>query len=201
MASVITCPAVAPESGRLQVLLARDPDQDLTYDETTEDMLERSGYGHQKPPGWRPLVWIVLLLVFAGALYVAMQPGVILDLFKAFEPKTAEQSPQIASQAPARQGLGTAEPTRDSKAVTTNVPTPRFHEGQQVTIAPQKASGNGRPSLRGDSAGTRPGPPVQPGEHLTILDGSLVEGTWIYQVRTSRGATGWVSEDRLQTRS
>lgn len=201
MASVISNPALAPESGGLQILLARDPDQDLTYDETTEDMLERSGYGHQKPPGWRPLVWIVLLLVFAGALYVAMQPGVVLDLFKSFEPETAVQPPQIASQASGRKTPGPAVPARDSKNVATDVPTPRFHEGQQVTIAPRKGAGNGQASLRGNSAGTRPGPPIQPGEHLTILDGSLVDGIWIYQVRTSRGATGWVSETRLQTLS
>lgn len=200
MPSNISCATLAPESLGLQILLARDPDQDLTYDDTTEDMLERSGYGgHQKPPGWRPFVWIVLLLVFAGGLYVAMQPGVVLDLFKTPERETAMQPPQLASEGPNRQSIGSTRATGDSRPIS-DIPTPRFHEGQAVTFAPQKADSS-TPSLRGNSSGTRPGPPVQAGEPLTVLDGSLVDGTWIYQVRTTRGTTGWVSEKRLQTHS
>ena len=38
----------------------------------------------------------------------------------------------------------------------------------------------------------------RPGVTLTILDGDLQPGGWVYSVRTDEGMKGWISEKRLR---
>lgn len=53
-------------------------------------------------------------------------------------------------------------------------------------------------ALTMDPAGTKPGPAVRPGATLSILDGDLQAGGWVYSVRTDDGVKGWISEKRLR---
>jgi hypothetical protein len=73
-----------------------------------------------------------------------------------------------------------------------------FGEGQKVTITMDETAPGGTTSLFADSSSSKPGPIVRPGVALTVLDGDLQLGGWMYLVRTDEGAKGWVSEKRLR---
>ena len=75
---------------------------------------------------------------------------------------------------------------------------PMFSEGQKVTITGDNAAPNGNISLFAESSSNKPGPIVRPGVLLTVMDGDLQPGGWVYLVRTDDGAIGWVSEKRLR---
>jgi hypothetical protein len=76
--------------------------------------------------------------------------------------------------------------------------TPMFSEGQKVTVTVDETAPGGNIPLFADSSSSKPGPIVRPGVALTVLDGDLQPGGWIYLVRTDEGAKGWVSEKRLR---
>jgi hypothetical protein len=75
---------------------------------------------------------------------------------------------------------------------------PMFSEGQKVTITVDEMAPGGSILLFADSSSSKPGPVVRPGVSLTVMDGDLQPGGWIYLVRTDEGANGWVSEKRLR---
>jgi hypothetical protein len=75
---------------------------------------------------------------------------------------------------------------------------PMFSEGQKVTVTLDEKAPGGSISLFTDSSSSKPGPIVRPGISLTVMDGDLQPGGWMYLVRTDEGATGWVSEKRLR---
>ena len=75
---------------------------------------------------------------------------------------------------------------------------PLFSEGQKVTVTADEKVPGGSIPLFADSANSRPGPVIRPGVSLTIVDGDLQPGGWMYLVRTDEGATGWVTEKRLR---
>jgi len=75
---------------------------------------------------------------------------------------------------------------------------PMFSEGQKVTVTIDEKAPGGSISLFADSSNSKPGPIVRPGVSLTVMDGDLQPGGWMYLVRTDEGATGWVSEKRLR---
>jgi hypothetical protein len=75
---------------------------------------------------------------------------------------------------------------------------PMFGEGQKVTVTSDEIAPGGGISLFVDSSSSRPGPIVRPGASLTVMDGDLQPGGWMYLVRTDEGAKGWVSEKRLR---
>jgi hypothetical protein len=75
---------------------------------------------------------------------------------------------------------------------------PMFSEGQKVTITVDEMAPGGSIPLFADSSSSKPGPIVRPGVSLTVLDGDLQPGGWMYLVRTDEGAKGWVSEKRLR---
>ena len=75
---------------------------------------------------------------------------------------------------------------------------PMFSEGQKVAVtADDMAAGGGIP-LFADSSSSKPGPIIRPGVSLTVMDGDLQPGGWMYFVRTDEGLKGWVSEKRLR---
>lgn len=76
--------------------------------------------------------------------------------------------------------------------------TPMFAEGQKVTVMLNPAIPGDTVTLMQDAAGTKPGPAIRPGTTLTILDGDLQNGGWVYSVRSDEGAKGWVPEKRLR---
>lgn len=75
---------------------------------------------------------------------------------------------------------------------------PMFSEGQKVTVTVDEMAPGGSISLFADSSSSKPGPIVRPGVSLTVMDGDLQPGGWIYLVRTDEGAKGWVSEKRIR---
>jgi hypothetical protein len=75
---------------------------------------------------------------------------------------------------------------------------PMFSEGQKVTVTADDTAPGGSITLFADSASSRPGPVVRPGVSLTIMDGDLQPGGWMYLVRTEEGVKGWVTEKRLR---
>lgn len=75
---------------------------------------------------------------------------------------------------------------------------PMFSEGQKVTITGDNTAPDGNVSLFAESSGNKPGPIVRPGVLLTVMDGDLQPGGWVYLVRTDEGAIGWISEKRLR---
>ena len=75
---------------------------------------------------------------------------------------------------------------------------PMFSEGQKVTVTVDETAPGGSIPLFADSSSSKPGPIVRPGVSLTVLDGDLQPGGWMYMVRTDEGSRGWVSEKRLR---
>ena len=80
-------------------------------------------------------------------------------------------------------------------------PNPLFSEGQQVAILPDPAAPGEKVSLMQDAEGTKPGPAIPPGTILTILDGDLQGGGWVYSVRSGYGTKGWIAEKKLRPKS
>ena len=75
---------------------------------------------------------------------------------------------------------------------------PMFSEGQKVTVTADEMVPGGSIPLFADSSSNKPGPIVRPGVSLTVMDGDLQPGGWMYLVRTDEGAKGWLSEKRLR---
>jgi hypothetical protein len=75
---------------------------------------------------------------------------------------------------------------------------PMFSEGQKVTVTGDNKAPDGDISLYAESSSNKPGPIVRLGVSLTVMDGDLQPGGWVYLVRTDEGAMGWVSEKRLR---
>ena len=75
---------------------------------------------------------------------------------------------------------------------------PMFSEGQKVTVTVDEMAPGGSIPLFADSSSSKPGPIVRPGVSLTVMDGDLQPGGWMYLVRTDEGAKGWESEKRLR---
>ena len=166
------------------LLFAQEADQDLEFDEGLED----DDLNQHKPPTRRPLLWILLLLIVVGVVYWTMKP----DLAKL---------PELSAPTEAIDPLTT--PPADSEHATsisapTVIPTPKFGEGEIVTLSSNISENSSAMTLTSDSAGLKPGPRVKSGEPLTVIDGETIEQEWVYHVRTATGARGWVFEKHLQ---
>jgi len=71
------------------------------------------------------------------------------------------------------------------------IPTPKFGEGEKVTVITPT-------SLAADPGGKKPGSvTLLPGTTLTVLDADLQNAVWVYAVRTDQGVTGWIAEKNL----
>ncbi|WP_447972861.1 hypothetical protein [Nitrospira sp. Kam-Ns4a] len=210
------------------LMFAREPEPDLDLEDTADG---EAGSGHapqkpQKPSGRRPTTLLLLLVLVAVGAYIAMDPGMLMSLLgmdtepvseapppprplaKAPGAPPAVQPAKSAAPAPAAPAApGTpapAAPPSPPPQTTTppsSTPTPLYREGQRVTILPDPAQPGGPISLHGDAAGTRPGPLVQPGAALTVMDGEWRGNAWIYSVRTQDGAVGWIPEAKLKAKS
>jgi hypothetical protein len=197
---------------------AREPEPDLELDDAPEGEGGSHASGSQKPPGRRPATLVLLLLLVAVGAYIAMDPGLLLNLLGMGEEETAEApAPPPAptakapapplSVAPAAPGSPapsgqapppTVQPPRT--AASPPPPTPLYREGQRVTVVADPVK-PGPVALQADAAGTKPGPTVAPGSALTVVDGELRGSAWIYAVKTMDGAVGWVPEAKLKAKS
>lgn len=205
------------------LFFARQPEPDLEF---TEEELEQTTNTRSSSPmkspkksGGRPVLWILLLALIGGGAYVAMEPEMVMDwvnqlLGETPAPQMAARPAPIAQPTPASPDAPAPIPTVPQASApmsATPPPTspmasapapaslsPMFGEGQRVTVAVDPALAGGMITLSQDPAGTKPGPAVQPGTGLTILDGDLQQNGWVYSVRSDDGVKGWVAEKRLR---
>jgi hypothetical protein len=210
------------------LFFARQPEPDLEFTEEeleqTTNTRSSSPMKSPKKSGGRPVLWILLLALIGGGAYVAMEPEMVMDWVNQLLGETpAPQPPQMATRpAPIAQPTPASPdapapiptvPQASAPMTTTPPPTspmasapapapaslsPMFGEGQRVTVAVDPALAGGMITLSQDPAGTKPGPAVQPGTGLTILDGDLQQNGWVYSVRSDDGVKGWVAEKRLR---
>lgn len=117
-------------------------------------------------------------------------------------PQASAPAP-VPPPAPAPNGPMASAPTPSAPAPSSMPPvaappSPLFGEGQKVTVVLSAATPGDTVTLMQDAAGTKPGTVVRPGATLTVLDGDLQAGGWVYSVRTDDGAKGWINENRLR---
>jgi hypothetical protein len=113
-------------------------------------------------------------------------------------PATVPTAPATAV-APAAPGVVPPPPTAAKPSAPAAPPLdPMFSEGQKVTVTTDETAPGGSIPLFADTSGSKPGPIVRPGVSLTVMDGDLQPGGWMYLVRTDEGVKGWVSERRLR---
>jgi len=112
-------------------------------------------------------------------------------------PPQAMPKPSDQASAPLAPAPSPAAPDTPAAPVTPSL-DPMFSEGQKVAITADDMAAGGSIPLFADSSSSKPGPIVRPGTSLTILDGDLQQGVWMYLVRTDEGLRGWVSEKRLR---
>jgi outer membrane biosynthesis protein TonB len=85
----------------------------------------------------------------------------------------------------------TAAPKPPTSSAAPDIPTPRFGEGEKVSVSALTP-------LTADSAGKKPGmATAAPGSTLVVLDADLQNYAWVYSVRTEQGVTGWIAEKNL----
>jgi hypothetical protein len=117
-------------------------------------------------------------------------------------PSNQTSAPMAQAPAPADPAAPAVAPPPQTTArpVAPVVSTldPMFGEGQKVTITVDEMAPGGSIPLFADSSSSRPGPIVRAGASLTVMDGDLQPGGWMYLVRTDEGVRGWVSEKRLR---
>ena len=111
----------------------------------------------------------------------------------------APATPPAAAVAPAAPVV-VPSPQTAAKPVTpvSTSSDPMFSEGQKVTITGDNTSPDGNILLFAESSSNKPGPIVRPGVLMTVMDGDLQPGGWVYLVRADEGAIGWISEKRLR---
>lgn len=114
---------------------------------------------------------------------------------------TVPPAPTTSEPSSAGQGIPTIPPSAGAPTATTPakvVSTPMFSEGQKVAVIGNPTNPMEAILLSLDPAGTRPGPEVRPSMTLTVIDGDLQAGGWVYLVRTEDGKKGWLGENRLR---
>lgn len=121
-------------------------------------------------------------------------------------PQAAAPTPTPVPAPPSSQSMPTASapiqappPTVPTPIVPiTASPTPLFSEGQRVSVLADPMNPGAKVLLAQDAEGTSPGPAIPPGTALTILDGDLQAGEWVYSVRSDFGTKGWLAEKQLK---
>jgi hypothetical protein len=145
---------------------------------------------------------------------VAMRPKPFAPAPVAPPARAPQAAPSPSDQASAPLAPATSPATAVAPAAPAVVPPPQtaarpaapiapplapmFSEGQKVTVTVDETAPGRSIPLFADSSSSKPGPIVRPGVSLTVLDGDLQPGGWMYVVRTDDGAKGWVSEKRLR---
>jgi hypothetical protein len=189
---------------RFTLLFAREPEPhaDLELNEPGGARPSSAGAPAPRKPRLKVLLLILLVLVVAGGAYVAMDPEMLMTLMDQEQPPSR---PPASTPAPVRPLVPDAtSPARTSEAEGAGtmaalgiVPTPLFGEGQLVSVRPNPVSPVISLALSQDAAGSRPGPTLNVGATLRVLDAELHEHTWVYLVRSDAGIQGWIPEGQL----
>lgn len=179
-----------PASDSLQpIFFARRDDQDLDFDDQLEDFDDF----RRKPPGHRPFVIILAILLLVGLGYVVMNQDMLSSIINMVSaPANRIFKPQAAAPVPQQ------KITRPAPLQTPPIPT--YYEGQAAVVVLRGAA-DARLRLSKDDEGKQPGPLVKTGEVVTVLDGSFINNTWIYFVQRKSGAFGWLKEENLRPQS
>ncbi len=157
---------------RWNVFFAEENDKDLDFDEGfEEDELHQS-----KPPSRRPLLLILLLFAVGAFIYWTFN-------------NQSAQSPRVPVSISEK-----ITDTESQRSPKNEVLLPLFSENQKVVLQDK----TGESMLMGNPTNSEPGPIVQEGEKLTILDGLQQLQGWIYLVQTSSGKTGWIPEEKIK---
>ena len=120
---------------------------------------------------------------------------------EASAPLASATAPAAPATAVAPTAPAVVPPTQAAAKPSAPVVPPRdpmFSEGQKVTVTTDEMAPGGSIPLFADSSSSKSGPIVRPGISLTVLDGDLQPGGWMYLVGTDEGLKGWVSEKRLR---
>ena len=168
---------------------AKESDQDLELDDGLDDLDD----GRHKPPSRRPLLIIFLLLLVAGAGYVAMNPHLLSSIKGMIVAPGSNTASVEGSMDPAP-----VAPSTPNNQFKSDIPSPTYEEGEVVAVV-EKAGDLSPITLTRDAQQREPGPTVNAGELLTIVDGAFINQSWMYLVHTKSGATGWIQEDQLQS--
>ena len=123
-------------------------------------------------------------------------PAAPVEVPQAAAPTTAPAPPSTPPMPTA--SAPTQAPPSPTPASVTASPTPLFSEGQRVSVLADPTNPGGKVVLAQDAEGTRPGQAIPPGTALTILDGDLQAGGWVYSVRSDFGTKGWLAETQVK---
>jgi hypothetical protein len=220
--------AISSEWTNRQLLFARQPEQDLEFNEEEFDEAPPPAappMGEPKQPRKRPFFWILLLLFAGGIGYVAMDPDGAMRFIEPYldggteptqpvtraptngiEAPTSVPPERVESVSPPPSSAPTdfpvtappAAPAPKSFPPVASVADPLFSEGQRVTVIADPNRPQSSVPLFVDSAGTRTSATVRATAPLTILDGDYQKNGWIYAVRTEDGRKGWIPERSLR---
>jgi hypothetical protein len=204
-----------------------EPDLEFTEEELDQTIATRARgpvNPRKKSGGGSPILWILLLALVGGIAYVSMEPEMLTEWLSpylgestpppmAMKPKPLAPAPAPqAPPSPSNEASAPLEPATAPAPIVVPPPQtaarpaapvvplldPMFSEGQKVTVTVDETAPGGSIPLFGDSSSSKTGPIVRPGVSLTVMDGDLQPGGWMYLVRTDEGAKGWVSEKRLR---
>ena len=205
------------------LLFDRQPEPDLEFtEEELDQTIATKARGplnpHKKPSRGSPILWGLLLILIGGIAYVSMEPDMLTGWLSPYLSESPPTPPPMAVKptpsTPIPMVPGTS-PTADVPPVSpTVVPPPQttaspaapvapssdpmFSEGQKVTVTQDDTIPGGNIPLFANSSGSNPVLTTRPGISLTIMDGDIQSGGWMYLVRTDEGALGWISERRLR---
>ncbi|HKT33645.1 MAG TPA: SH3 domain-containing protein [Nitrospira sp.] len=113
-------------------------------------------------------------------------------------PTSPPTGPTAAPPTPSPMAPSPTPPSMAQTAPAATVASPMFAEGQKVTAIGNPTAPAETIPLSLDPAGMKPGPVIRPGVTLSVLDGDLQPGGWVYSVRTDDGVKGWIPEKRLR---
>lgn len=128
-------------------------------------------------------------------------PAAPVEVPQAAAPTTAPVSPPPSTQPTPMASSPIQAPPPPAPAPVAPIiasPTPLFSEGQRVSVLADPMNPGAKVLLAQDAEGARPGPAIPPGTALTILDGDLQAGGWVYSVRSDFGTKGWLTEKQLK---
>ena len=96
------------------LLFARQPEPDLEFteeelDQTVATKARAPMNPHKKPSGWKPVLWLLVLILVGGIAYVSMEPEMMTELLSPYlgestpPPPMTTMRPKPAVPAPAPQ--------------------------------------------------------------------------------------------------
>jgi len=198
---------------------AEDSTQSINMDKNADLGPPEKSNSPKPPSSKNRILFAVLIIIAASGGYLAMNPDFLTGLSMtktarskvptapvktaaapgpahstAGVPAPASPAPVVSAPAAATTPTPltqTAPPSAPTAPALAGIPSPKFGEGQTVTVAVPTP-------LTADNTGTKASPTTaSPGATLVIVDADLRNNEWVYAVRMDKGVTGWVAEKNL----